>query len=795
MTMNDRRSNVVHLETERDDGAVRRPLPAPFGRLVECIQPAFSMLLQKLFDQVDDSLFELADKATSNAEQNMYFESMREVRIKRRGIENSTIRNLGGGLQSLAYGEIGRLLAPRASVTELSASGLSLIENDELEEMVAVDSMVAKARAQFGKELDLLSTRLDSLVNRLDVDSDTNPLGPAAVCQAFLEACRSLELDIKAKLVLFKLFERHVVSGLGEVYQRCNLVLREEGILPGLRAGQPQRETVDRRPQRQAAPARPAASQQIALEELHTLLVNAREVSGSGYGLVAAGAAPSLPQNALFQLLQEVQQQQLAQLAAGDLPTTTSMDVYRALNQLVAQRMPSKAVSIAQLDEDAINLVSMLFQFILEDRNLAAPMKAMLARLQIPILKLAMQDRSFFSRGGHPARKLLNEMATAALGWTPSERTERDPLFNKIESVVNRVIDRFEDDSAVFQDALADFVAFVEMERRRTRLVEQRIIDAEDGKAKSEAARAKVQALIARECEGRNLPAPVLELIDKGWSNVLFLAALKDGLDSADGAEHVATLRDLVASVDDLKTPEDRPRLLQAVPALLKRLRAGLIRVGFSPHDMGRLFAELEHIHLAKLRTVAPDTTGVASADGVAAQPGREPDRKPSVDAALAARHVDAALSSLDSELDVLDTGLDTPAPGSSAAAMADMTEMAAEVPTLTETPDMPAAELIDVEQARERVLALKPNQWVEFRRNAGQRLRCRLAAVIRATGKYIFVNRAGVKVAEENVESLTALMAANQLMVLDDGLLFDRALEAVIGNLRQMKSGPAGKQ
>ncbi len=60
-----------------------------------------SSFVQELFDHVDDALFELADRTAINAEQNMYFESMREVRIKRRGIEQALVRDMGEGFRCL----------------------------------------------------------------------------------------------------------------------------------------------------------------------------------------------------------------------------------------------------------------------------------------------------------------------------------------------------------------------------------------------------------------------------------------------------------------------------------------------------------------------------------------------------------------------------------------------------------------------------------------------------------------------------------------------------------------------
>jgi hypothetical protein len=82
----------------------------------------------------------------------------------------------------------------------------------------------------------------------------------------------------------------------------------------------------------------------------------------------------------------------------------------------------------------------------------------------------------------------------------------------------------------------------------------------------------------------------------------------------------------------------------------------------------------------------------------------------------------------------------------------------------------------------------LTQGSWFEMQSEDGQKFRSRLAAIIRATGKYIFVNRSGVKVAEETRMSLALALKSGRLQVLDDGMLFDRALEAVIGNLRNSR-------
>ncbi|MDT4864324.1 hypothetical protein FQZ97_990830 [compost metagenome] len=99
-----------------------------------------------------------------------------------------------------------------------------------------------------------------------------------------------------------------------------------------------------------------------------------------------------------------------------------------------------------------------------------------------------------------------------------------------------------------------------------------------------------------------------------------------------------------------------------------------------------------------------------------------------------------------------------------------------------------PESCLADDDEALQQVDDLRVGSWVEFQEDPEHKLRCKLAAVIKSTGKYIFVNRTGLKVLEKNRVGLAVEFRRNAIRLLDDALLFDRALESVIGNLRRLK-------
>ena len=112
-----------------------------------------------------------------------------------------------------------------------------------------------------------------------------------------------------------------------------------------------------------------------------------------------------------------------------------------------------------------IELVAMLFDFIFETKDLPDSIKALIGRMQMPVLRAAMLDGAFFSKKSHPSRLLVNALAHAGIGWSPTMGHE-DPLYRKIESIVHRVLDEFSEDIGLFDELRTDLEKFLEEEDR-----------------------------------------------------------------------------------------------------------------------------------------------------------------------------------------------------------------------------------------------------------------------------------------------------------------------------------------
>jgi len=403
----------------------------------------------------------------------------------------------------------------------------------------------------------------------------------------------------------------------------------------------------------------------------------------------------------------------------------------------IEQRLSDAGVAIDEDSRETLRLVARLFDFIMRASGLPASVSRLVGFLQVPLTKVALVDTSFFDREGHSARKLLNQIATASIGL--GEGVTDDPVFAAMRQAVVTVLSGFGRDPSVFSDVLADFTTALERESEQAMQAEERLRSAEDLGARTESARSMVDETIAAVTTAGNVPPVVNRFLEQQWRKVLFLAFQQEGAEGEKWAMYRQVLDSLVWSVQPIGSAADRQKLLKLVPQLLKDLRMGLTWAGVTQAEMDDFFKALEAIHLAHLR--GKPTPAMEVAPAMAAEPATT--AEPAVEQAPAAAGAETAAAAdaggLDAFLRVVD--------------------------------------------------GMSMGLWVEFCEADDKRLRCKLAAVIKHTGKYIFVNRSGVKVAEKNREELAADLRDGRIELMEDSRLFDRALESVIGGSRQRKA------
>ena len=249
-----------------------------------------------------------------------------------------------------------------------------------------------------------------------------------------------------------------------------------------------------------------------------------------------------------------------------------------------------------QSDDMTIDIVAMLFDYILDDRNIPIPMRALLGRLQIPLVKVAMLEREFFSRKSHPARQLLNGLATTATGCDPQQGDE-DPSYRKVEAIVQTIVDEFETDTSLFQTLLDDLDSFRSTEQQQAGIRAGVSVKVMQEQKRLDAAKSTTMREIEPRISEQNNVEFVHEFITTHWKNLLFITCARQGKNSDTWKQVVSTMDDLIWSVQPKNTDAERQRLATMQPKLLNKLREGMQRLSIAPTERDTFIARLVDTH------------------------------------------------------------------------------------------------------------------------------------------------------------------------------------------------------
>jgi len=744
-------SNVVDLSQRLDPRSER------VGALLVTVRglatKRLHALASNMFENIDDALFDLAEKAENNAAQTQFFDGMREVRKKRAIVERTF---LGQVARDLADFSAGRTRAPDAdaSARPLANIELSLVGENELEESLAITSMIGKNEQRLARALFAVNQRLSVICGGARMDDASNPVGPASLAGAFRQAMRELLVEVRVKLIIYKLFDRYVLAGIDELYDDINNELAAAGVLPQLR-----HEISTRRSDAPApiGPASPAAAQAAYatapvtdaaaaefMQSLHALFSARRgdvATGGATGAPIPTGPLPS-PTELLGALT--LLQSQIAVLPSNAAPLATQADVTRDVAQLkeqllaqIGQLRGQQTAHVSGVDEDTIDLVGMLFEFILEDHNLPTEMQVMLARLQIPYLKVALLDRRMFAHKTHPARQLLDALADAAKGW--SAEADRDGrLYEKVKTIVERLLHDFDDDLGIFNRLATELQDFLDISRKRAELAEQRVAESTRGREKLEQARRRAAQEIVGRIGEASLPPLIYGVLTRAWANYIVLTLLRQGEESHEFRDSLRFIDDFVASARPVHDTNARRDLRAMLPGVERALRRGLAAVAFQEADTEQLLAQLHAFYRQQLGEAAPET---------------------------ASGTIVASVMPLPEAIQAIEEPVLAPDPDDEEAALRDE-----------------AFDETYLAQARE----LKVGQWLEFVAGDGTTDRAKLSWVSPISGRYLFVNRRGLKVADHSLAGLAQAFAEGTARVLDSTLLFDRAMDAIVEKLRQ---------
>lgn len=285
-------------------------------------------------------------------------------------------------------------------------------------------------------------------------------------------------------------------------------------------------------------------------------------------------ASSAVPKAAVSDALASLQGTLAAQAAAAAQPSGIDKVQRQLLALLRAQHGPDAALS--PQDTDTFDLLGLLYAQMQREVREQTPAQALLAKLQVPVVRAALADTHFFVRDQHPVRELLNTVAESGAVWLGDD--DVDPqLLHKLGSVVDRIVNDYQGDEAVFAAANADIQAHLRALARKADLAERRHVDAARGKERLESAKQQAEARIEQLCEQSVPPRFVQALLRQAWSDVLTLTLLRQGEQSPEWDERQA----LTARIAEVTC---RSKGQPADIALGSEIETALLQVGYH-HD------------------------------------------------------------------------------------------------------------------------------------------------------------------------------------------------------------------
>ena len=786
-----------------------------------------SDLIRVLMENVDDAMFELSDKVDNDRERNMYFEAMREIRLKRDGLKKHFDYEMQQCFKSFITG---KTVAQNPDDEE----ELTLVELDDLEDNIAIENMISRARPHFEDDLFAVTERLKLVLRRKQIDEDKNPLDPKAICECFHRAAELLETDIQVKLIFYKLFEKYVMNNLGHFYGELNELFIKKGVLPGFKADQERmkkntrymanriknnpEDTAANSPFAMALGAAASAGMMAgaagdgnlfaALQQAAAATPGAGIAAGAGVagqagapvaggGVAGGGVAGTAQAGGFVSALTNLQN---ASTPTQPL-TTIDPQAFRAeSHQQLATFMQQNQGQVNAADSQTIDVVSMLFDFFFDDEALPAPIKVLIGRLQIPMLKVAIIDKEFFNQKKHPARKLLDSISRASLGWSDNHSDEQ-PLIEKIEEIVNFLINEFDQDIGVFEEAFISFENFLTGEVKQIEKAEQALQQQEQKKDQQiQQAQEAAAALIHKLTNKRELSFEVIDFLETTWTSVLFNAYLSLGKSS----NHWRNLKRISTTFVWTLIPKfseaERVKIIKTIPALLRALSKGMELVKISTEVQNRIFQMLaqEHAKIVKQtsknivtriddQTVWPEDNGtgaLAQAEGI--DPAEAIDFEISTDATGEIQVVENEVD--DDSITIIDATETNDV-------IKDLNQFTAGVKQgkikVDEEIVMASDEddLFDLleegDDFLEQAKAMEIGSWFEFSEPQSKTLVARLSWKSNVTGNFVFVNRQGHKVRNLTINGLAMELRAERVKRIESSSVFDRAIYTIMSKVQ----------
>jgi hypothetical protein len=524
----------------------------------------------------------------------------------------------------------------RPGLRKLSANELSLIDDEVVNHQIEVGRLAQRMREANEESIGRLNVIVSQLHGHREAKERENPFRPYLPARAMYEAIKEITPDEPKAKVLFEHLSNALIQHLPGYYSAIREIFESSGV-QGKFLTQPSRAMHNQR--YFGAPAnQPSSYADVAarvMPDLRRMLEMLQKVPNAA----TPGAAdqPETVQDFIRKMFSPSKSFILSpggefgrgrtraeSSAAQVTPLVAQLKQFQkmaASGQLIGEKSSLKKSQLSALRDQidlekaslmermTVDVVAMLFEFILEDEQIPAQLRERIGRLQLPILKAAVLEPQLLHDEQHPARKLLNRMSTAAVAIDAATESGRK-LATEIDRVVKNILADFDSDMAVFSSSVQEFEQFLADYLRQDNRQATRGIEAVETAEKFSVLLTNVTQALCDVLLPLNVDKRISDFIILIWPHVLVRAALQDAENhipstQADSAyrRYRGVLPDLLWSIQEKADAPERTALIRMLPGLIKSLRMALNLIQLPEEESREILDQLVAMHTQVLRS------------------------------------------------------------------------------------------------------------------------------------------------------------------------------------------------
>lgn len=308
-------------------------------------------------------------------------------------------------------------------------------------------------------------------------------------------------------------------------------------------------------------------------------------------------AAESDHADAYTSIVQSVHQLQKNNIIAGE----QMFNHLGSIRNLILEQRTTLNDMTDNIDEQmTIDVVAMLFEFILSDPQVPAEIRAQLGRLQFLVLKIALRDQTLLTQKGHPARMLINRVGSISLGLKQIDPTGAH-ITQEICRIVETLLEDDSENSQLFIRMLDEFDAFIARELRSSEQTIAHMVEAIEEAQNRTLQLVHISAQLREVLQKLQIDPYLRDFLENTWVHAIEYAERDD---AKRGIRYRLLIPDLLWSIVAKLNEDDRAQLFALLPIILNTLREALTAIQWNNAEQKHLLDWLVDAHTNALRTV-----------------------------------------------------------------------------------------------------------------------------------------------------------------------------------------------